>query len=568
MTPIFLELLNNPNNNANPFPGVVVSILLLAFVLAFPLSMLLIQKYKDAIIRGMGYSSKKFTETEISYPTNQNKVPDFNLEVVDLTTLKDDNSKVYAKLKETLGYHWFTYGFMCLAFGMFNTYCYLSSFDSMSFWRFINGLLIFSASYFPVTFLLLVGGLKDTIKFAILLLFFYLSGTFLVKEYAGSAQKTFFQSLLPILIYNAIPIVLILILRTKRIKSVGILLYAFFIIVVSGPLLLYFGLSSNPAFLRSVAGSLINLDFKAYQVHIILLLISLAIALGIGWLLIKKIRSWYLNKQLNDIQLNADAIVLLFNINYAVFILLNDVGFAFLSLLAFPIYKLVGYACFSLLRKRKIRSQAPRLLLLRVFALGDDSRNLFERIMRYWRYAGSIQMISGPDLATTTIEPHELIAYVSGQLNNAFCEDEDSIKTNIAKADLLPDLDSTHRVNEFFCRDNNWKQVLKGLVNSSDLVLMDLRRFSNAFNGCKYEIKALVNWFPMAKTIFIVDEFTDIEFTKATFIEGFEAADPNSVNLKSTTKITLFKTGKSQGDDVFKILDILCSKIDENPTQP
>ncbi len=283
---------------------------------------------------------------------------------------------------------------------------------------------------------------------------FYLGGIFIIKEYVAQREMSFLEALAPIVIYNIIPLLLIFLLRLKRIKTVGLFIYSFFIVMTAGPFLLYFDLSHNPVHLRSIAGPLINLDLNSFSVHLILIGVSGSIALGIGWFLFRQIRNLYTSKKINDIQLNADSIVLLFNINYAIFFLLKDPQYALLSLLAFPAYKLAGILPFYFLRKRNVKEVSPRMLLLRVFALGDDSRNLFERILRHWRYAGSVQMISGPDLATTTIEPHEVMSYVSGNLNNSFCEDEASIIKNISIADNLPDLDSTHRVNEFFCREN------------------------------------------------------------------------------------------------------------------
>ncbi|NTV78366.1 MAG: hypothetical protein HGA25_04290, partial [Clostridiales bacterium] len=219
-------------------------------------------------------------------------------------------------------------------------------------------------------------------------------------------------------------------------------------------------------------------------------------------------------------------------------------SFAF-SLLAFPAYKLTGFLLLYLLRIRKVKKVSPGLLLLRVFALGEDSKNLFERILKHWRYAGSIQMISGPDLATTTVEPHEIVSFVSGRMKDSFCESEESINQNISKIDNLPDLDGTHRVNEFFCRDNNWKYVLQQLVVHSDIVLMDLRKFSDQFKGCKYEIEALVNLVPLNRIVFVIDDETVIPFTQKVFAGAFHLAGKNSVNKAiPLPAITLYKIDK------------------------
>lgn len=547
----------------NPLTGAILSIILFAFLLVFPLTFQFIKRYRNALIKGMGYSSQKIKSSTPDQIVTQNpNSPTPEFKVIEVSGLRDDTSKIYKSLKETLGFHWFTYIFMSLMFAAVNTYCFEHSTGIFGFGRTIFGLILFSICIFPITFMILVGGFKDILKFAAVLLFLYLSGIFLLKKYAGTNELTFSKALLAIILYNIIPLLLIFFLRLKKIKTVGLFIYSFFIVMAAGPFLLYFDLSHNPTHLRSIAGPLINLDLNSFSVHLILIGVSGSIAIGIGWFLFRQIRNLYTSKKINDIQLNADSIVLLFNINYAIFFLLEDPKYALLSLLAFPAYKLAGILPFYFLRKRKVKEVSPRMLLLRVFALGDDSRNLFERILRHWRYAGSVQMISGPDLATTTIEPHEVMSYVSGNLDKSFCEDEASIIKNISMADNLPDLDSTHRVNEFFCRENNWKLVLRELVKHSDVVLMDLRSFSKQFNGCQFEIKALVNLFPLDKIIFIVDEKTDIEFTKQIFTEAFREADQHCVNLIANPMINLFKTDKKNDNDVYKILNLLCLKVE------
>ncbi len=548
---------------ANPVSGTVLSILLFSFLLVLPLAFQFLKRYRNALIKGMGYASRKIKGIPTESPITRNRqapVPEFK--VIEVHELRDDTSKTYLTLKETLGYHWLAYILMCLAFAAVNTYCFVKSTGIIDIEIKILGLIIFSIGIFPITFLILVAGLKDMLKFAAILLLFYFTAIIKLNDLAGKTEATFITTLTPVIIYNIIPLFLIFFLRLKKIKSVGLFLYSFFIVVTAGPFLLYFDLTRNAEHFNTIVGSAVNLDFKSLEVHIILIGISGSIAFGIGWFLFGQIRNLYTSKRINDIQLNADSIILLFNINYAIFFLLSDKYYAILSLLAFPAYKLAGYLPFYFLRKRKIKEVSPRMLLLRVFALGDDSRNLFERILRHWRYAGSVQMISGPDLATTTIEPHEVINYVSGNLNKSFCEDEASIEKNVSAADTVPDLDGTHRVNEFFCRDNNWKLVLKTLVKQSDVVLMDLRSFTKQFNGCQFEIKALVNLFPLDKIIFIVDEKTDIDFTKQIFTEAFMEADSHSVNLIANPLVNLYRTNKKNDNDVFKILNLLCLKVE------
>jgi hypothetical protein len=189
---------------------------------------------------------------------------------------------------------------------------------------------------------------------------------------------------------------------------------------------------------------------------------------------------------------------------------------------------------------------------------------MYERITRHWRYGGNIQMISGPDLATTTIEPHEIIDFVSGNMKQHFCESSESIDRNIQHIDDQVDSDSTYRVYEFFCRDNNWKEVLQQLVNSNDCIFMDLRKFGPDFKGCQFEIKSLVNLVPLDKVIFVINKETKLEFTEEVFRKGFEQASTNSPNIHEVKPIQLYKVQQNKSKDIEGLLTIICNQKSTN----
>ena len=550
-------------NTANQFPGVVIAILLLSFITALPLSYLVIFKYKGSLIKGMGYSSVKFVvPVETIEKTEQELFVEPRFNIINASQLPKDTSPIYLKLKETLGYHWFVYGAMCLVFASINAWCILHQFETIGIWQFLYIGLVFFFPFLPVSFMLLANGMKQRLIIGAILGFLFITSTYIIWASAATNGMTFSSSLLPMLLYNIIPVCIISIFRLETIKALGLFIYSFFIICFSGPALFSFYLITNPESMEAIGYKFIDMGFSATTTLISWAAISILIAGLVGWFLFKKIKNLYLQKKLNDIQLNADAVMLLFNITYSLFISFDSTTYALVSLLAFPVYKITGYILFYFLRQRKVKAISPRLLILRVFALGDDSKNLFERILKHWRYAGSIQMISGPDLATTNLEPHEVISFVSGQLKNSYCEDSESIEKNISNADILPDLDGTHRVNEFFCRDNNWKEVLKKLVKNSEVVLMDLRKFSEKFKGCKYEIEALAKLVSFKKLIFIIDETTVISFTKEVFTNAFCMAGKGSINITEQQPVNLYKIDKNKDMDALKILNLLCSKID------
>lgn len=544
------------------FPGVVLTILILAFILAFPISLLLLNRYKTALIKGMGYISQLFKPVITNNTVSEHElklVPEFQM--VDISQLPDDTSPTYNKLKETLGYHWFAYGAMCLVFAAINAWCFLQGEDSMNISQFLLITLSMFFPFLPLSLMLLANGLKQQLIIISILMFIFITGTYIIWAKSAEEGATLISMFAPFL-FNIIPVLLIAILRIERIKAVGMFIYSFFIICFSGPAFLFYFFAANPEILEKAGYAFIDMGLPSYVILFLWIFLSLGAASILGWVLINQIKKLYVKKRINDIQVNADSIMLLFNITFSIIIIFSSPTFALVSLLAFPAYKITGYILFYFLRKRKIKEVSPRMLLLRVFALGDDSRNLFERVLKHWRYAGSIQMISGPDLATTTIEPHEAISFVSGKLKNSFCEDEASIEKNISNTDNLPDLDGTHRVNEFFCRDNNWKEVLAKLVKHSDVVLMDLRSFSERFKGCKYEIEAMVNMVSLDKLVFVTDKNTDIAFTQNVFTHAFQMAENTSPNIVNPKPVQLYNIDTRNDKNVFRLLNLLCSKIE------
>jgi hypothetical protein len=173
------------------------------------------------------------------------------------------------------------------------------------------------------------------------------------------------------------------------------------------------------------------------------------------------------------------------------------------------------------------------LLLLRVFALGRRSENLYDSLGKSWRAVGSMQLIAGPDLATSTIEPHEFLDFVSGRLDRRFIDTGGSLDLRIDQMDLAPDGDGLYRVTEFFCHDDTWKLTLSRLADESDAVLMDLRGFSQQNSGCTFEIHELVNVLPLQRVVFAIDQSTDQTFMRATMQQAWRQIKDRSPNRRA-----------------------------------
>ena len=331
--------------------------------------------------------------------------------------------------------------------------------------------------------------------------------------------------------------------------------------------------------LLAVTGSLFMLELLFYNEFVFGLTVMLAVSLGvgsrgfiainilvglilfgiIGWFILKWIRWQYDNKKLSDQIITVDALWLLFMVINGAPIVFQGMVWILIPLMAFLIHKILTVVGFRWLIRQNQAPDHPCLLLLRVFALGRRSEKLFDAISVHWRYLGKIHMIAGPDLATTTIEPHEFMDYVSRNLGHNFIDSVEKLETAIAASQTHPDRDGRYRVEEFFCYGDTWKMVLARIANTCDTVLMDLRGFSPQNAGCIFEIHTLIHQLPLDRVIFTTDATTDHPFLENTIKSAWKALPDDSPNRDAITpKLMLFKYEK--GDDIthVQLLESLC----------
>ena len=192
------------------------------------------------------------------------------------------------------------------------------------------------------------------------------------------------------------------------------------------------------------------------------------------------------------------------------------------GLVAFAVYKVVSWAGFSLLRSAAVPENSSKFLLLRVFSLDKRTEHLFDALAKHWRHIGSLPLIVGPDLATTTVEPHEIFDFLSGKLARRFIDGLDTLNRRISEMDVEPDGDGRFRVHDFFCHEDAWKMTLSRLVGDTDAVRMDLRGFSQQNRGVTFEIDELINVVPLEHVVFVIDGTTDDRFLRQTLEESWQ----------------------------------------------
>jgi hypothetical protein len=239
------------------------------------------------------------------------------------------------------------------------------------------------------------------------------------------------------------------------------------------------------------------------------------------------IRRGYRRKRISDQSLTLDAIWLLFGASDSILLAFGGFFHALTGLAAFLVYKLVAR-----LGPRLLPAPAAAvpggtaLLFLRVFSLGKRSERLFDAVAQPWRHVGSVQFITGLDLAAATVEPHQFLDFLTGQLARLFIHGAESLERGMRLLDSRTDADGRFRINQFFCHSDTWQGVVARLVRGSDAVLMDLRSFTPRNAGCIRELRELVDVAPLDRLVLVVDETTDRAFLEDTLATAWSAMAP------------------------------------------
>ena len=374
------------------------------------------------------------------------------------------------------------------------------------------------------------------------------------------------QVLLLWILVNLPTTALLMVFLNRRVRAVGPLVLSFMFLAVVGCNLALFAVAPDEGFFDLVFGVTSSLGLSSTFLTAAIVL-GTAIALGLsvfalaGWLALRWIGHRYERKKLSDQSITLDAIWLMFALSSSVLLVFEGVAWMLFGLVVgFGVYKLVARGGLSLLRRRS--SPDPResrgLLVLRVFSLGKRSEQMFDALTTHWRHAGDVRLIAGPDLATTTIEPHEFLDFLSRRLDRRFIDGDSALDVRLSEMDVEADRDGRFRVNDFFCHEDTWQMVLSRLVSESDAVLMDLRGFSPQNAGVVFEIQELINVVSVDRVVFIVDETTDEQLLRQTLRQSWESMRPTSPNhLDRSGAIRLFRFRGSRRAELQELLRTL-----------
>ncbi len=375
---------------------------------------------------------------------------------------------------------------------------------------------------------------------------------------ARNAELTVGQLATFWLITNAPATVLLLAYLHRRVRAVGPLVLAFMVVAVTGSQVALSLVSSSDEWMRGVVALGLQIGVGGTGMFYLTMLAGLVPAAVLGWLWLGWLGRRHLARRTSDQALTLDAMWLMFGVVQSVTLAFEGWAWVFTGVVAFAAYKVVTRLGFALAGLGRPRRGTPSLLLLRVFALGARSERLFDALAKRWLRAGDISLIAGPDLVTTTVEPHEFLDFVGGRLSRQFVRDEADLERRFAARALGPDPDGRYRVNEFFCHADTWQAAMRRLAASADAVLMDLRSFSATNQGCQYELQQLLDIVALERVVFLIDESTDRGFLEHTLGLLWRSVSEDSPNRSAAApRVRVMATSGSGLAALPALLDLL-----------
>jgi hypothetical protein len=547
-------------NLTEAFTGALPATVIVSAVLTAFVSFFLLWLYRRAVIRGMDAKAGAVVAAvpPIKAANGPQKSPFLSLSFVDATVLSQPSAAdggEYQRAIQSLNQTSLAYALGGLGYALVMTTAWMITLgDGFILTRFA---WLFSCHCWPtvlaVGFINPVTWKQIAIGYCVLMLL--IAGIVVFRNPGLTAGDLLYFWLS----VNGLATILLVVFLNRRVRAVGPLVLALMLAAVTGAVIVVDLVGSNEELMRGLVKLGGALRLGALPIFVLLHIVGAALFGLLCWQLLRWLGWRYQHKQMSDQSITLDAMWLLFGVVQSYAFVFDGIGWLFTGIVAFAAYKLVSWAAlryFSRLRSAKEGTRT--LLLLRVFSLGRRSQRLFDLLSKIWLRRGNISLISGPDLVTTTVEPHEFLEFLAGRLSRRFVQGKEDLEQRVSEMDSLRDPDGRYRVHEFFCRDDTWRMTVERLAQKSHAVLMDLRSFSEKNHGCIFEIRQLIEHVPFENLVLTIDDSTNRAFLEQTVKTLYQQVGTTSPNFgRENASLSLFRV-KAKGyrpvEDLLRLL--------------
>ena len=201
------------------------------------------------------------------------------------------------------------------------------------------------------------------------------------------------------------------------------------------------------------------------------------------------------------------------------------------AMLAFAVQAVALHALLHRIRAERLTLQPRRLLLLRVFGGGRRLHWLLDVLDDSWRRIGRMDLIVGPDVALRTVSARMLEAFLRDRTDHVFLNTADEVERRLSRLDSRLEGDARFPLNELYCRGDTWQLAVMWLAPASDVILMDLRRFTRNRLGCVYELTEVIRAVALERIVILTNGETDATALEEVANQAWAQLPPASPNL-------------------------------------
>jgi hypothetical protein len=124
-------------------------------------------------------------------------------------------------------------------------------------------------------------------------------------------------------------------------------------------------------------------------------------------------------------------------------------------------------------------------------------------------------------------------------------------------------MDGTFRDLRMSAFMNTWKLVVDEFVNVADVVLFDLREYSEKRTGSQYEVDFLFDTFSVYRIVFLIRKNSDKEAIHRMILNSWAAMREGSPNMSiKDPVIRIYVNNKQNAPEVQGLMDLLLTAAD------
>jgi hypothetical protein len=208
-------------------------------------------------------------------------------------------------------------------------------------------------------------------------------------------------------------------------------------------------------------------------------------------------------------------------------------------------------------------AREPRVLHLRSFQ-ATRGAELFEELQPLLLNVAGLDLIAGPDLATSVARLQELMDFIGQGAGRKYLHDVAAFEARRQALDRRLDIERRHRVHEYYCGNDVWVEVFRRLAADADAVLIDVRGLTGPDSGIAYELTELIRWVPLEKVVVVTDRARPPELLETVARRAWDALPDGSPNASAHPPApSIFEIDPGKASEAERLVGHLCAILEK-----